>query len=178
MEFDEQKHYSIPLKYKSGKYKLAEFENAENKDGEQMFLTYYWWNGLVYKIPKYDINVGNSFYNLSFEEFECTFTVLYDNNGVLRLAETERSGRKLLVYIRFDSQSEAEKAMLECAKSSAENIINQLTKYKQISRLFMDYYSDNNTLIIKTAVPQEVAKVEIYKDSSGEYSSENYITWN
>ena len=47
MEFDEQKHYSIPLKYKSGKYKLAEFENAENKDGEQMFLTYYWWNGLV-----------------------------------------------------------------------------------------------------------------------------------
>lgn len=178
MKFDEQKHYSIPLKYKSGKYKLAEFENAENKDGEQMFLTYYGWNGLVYKIPKYDINVDNSFYNLSFEEFECTFTVLYDNNEVLRLAETERSGRKLLVYIRFDSQSEAEKAILECAKSSAENIINQLTKYKQISRLFMDYYSDNNTLIIKTAVPQEVAKVEIYKDSSGEYSSENYITWN
>lgn len=177
MNCNEEKHYRIPLEYKSGEYTLEQFEKIENKDCGQMCITYFWYDGMAYEIPEYNILVDNNFYNLSLEEFERTLTAFYDINGILKRVEMEHGGRKKLVYVRFDSQHEAEQSILECAEKSIENIIVKLTEYKQISRLFMDYYSDNSTLIIKKATSQEVAEIEMYKDNSGEYSTENCMEW-
>ena len=166
--------YRIPLEHASGEYAV---NTLDITDAPMLELSYEEYGDIVmYDVPYLEYNTVR-LYAIPKAALDATLTASYSESGRLKRVTAVIGGKETLIYIGYESASEAVSEISAFAKANAERILTQISDCKEkVARLFIEYFNDGEYMDYHVKLGTNEEKISLPRDcvdSCGDYRSEN-----